>query len=65
MASVKTKLPADKVSSLTRIDVDTVRGTVSLNGVVESSEQKSRAQELASQASGVNKVINNLQIQNR
>jgi osmotically-inducible protein OsmY len=64
MASVKTKLPADKVSSLTRIDVDTVRGTVSLNGVVESSEQKSRAQELASQASGVNKVIN-LQIQNR
>jgi hyperosmotically inducible periplasmic protein len=64
-AAVKTKLAADKISSLTRIDVDTVRGTVSLNGVVESAEQKSRAQVLASQASGVNKVINNLQIQNR
>jgi hyperosmotically inducible periplasmic protein len=64
-AAVKTKLAADKISSLTRIDVDTVRGTVSLDGVVESAEQKSRAQELASQASGVNKVINNLQIQNR
>jgi hyperosmotically inducible protein len=64
-AAVKTKLAGDKLSSLTRIDVDTVRGTVSLNGVVESAEQKSRAQELASQVSGVNKVINNLQIQNR
>ncbi len=64
-ASVKTKLATDKISSLTRIDVDTVRGTVSLNGVVESQEQKARAQELASQASGVNRVINNLQVQNR
>jgi hyperosmotically inducible protein len=52
------------LSSLTRIDVDTVQGTVSLNGVVESAGEKSRAQELASQASGVDKVINNLQIQN-
>ena len=64
-SSVKTKLAADKLSSLTRVDVDTNNGTVSLNGVVESAEQKARAQDLASQASGVNRVINNLQVQKK
>jgi len=64
-SSVKTKLAADKLSSLTRVDVDTNNGTVSLNGVVESSDQKARAQELASQVNGVNKVINNLQVQKK
>ena len=61
--SVKTKLAADKVSSLTRVDVDTNNGVVSLNGVVDSSAQKARAQELASQVGGVSKVVNNLQVQ--
>ena len=64
-SSVKTKLAADKPSSLRRVDVDTNNGTVSLNGVVETPEQKARAQELASQASGVNSVINNLQVQKK
>ena len=64
-SSVKTKLAADKLSSLTRVDVDTNNGIVSLNGVVESSDQKARAQELASQVNGVNKVINNLQVQKK
>ena len=63
--SVKTKLAGDKLSSLTRVDVDTNNGTVSLNGVVESADQKARAQELASQVGGVNKVINNLQVQKK
>jgi len=62
-SSVKTKLATDKPSSLTRVDVDTNNGTVSLNGVVETAEQKVRAQQLASQASGVSRVINNLQVQ--
>ena len=62
-AAVKTKLAADKISSLTRIDVDTTRGTVYLNGVVESSNQKARAEEIASQVGGVNGVVNNLQVQ--
>ena len=62
-SSVKTKLAADKVSSLTRVDVDTNNGVVALNGVVESSAQKVRAQELASQVNGVSKVVNNLQVQ--
>jgi hyperosmotically inducible periplasmic protein len=63
--SVKTKLAADKLSSLTRVDVDTNNGTVSLNGVVESSDQRARAQELASQVKGVNRVINNIQVQKK
>jgi len=62
-ASVKTKLAADKIGSLTRVDVDTTRQVVSLNGIVESPEQKARAEQLASQVSGVKKVNNNLQIQ--
>jgi hyperosmotically inducible periplasmic protein len=48
---------------LTRIDVDTTKQVVSLNGIVESPEQKTRAEQLASQVSGVKKVNNNLQIQ--
>ena len=35
-ASVKTKLAADKIGSLTRVDVDTTRQVVSLNGIVVS-----------------------------
>lgn len=62
---VKTKLAGDKVSSLARVDVDTTSGVVSLNGVVESADQRARAQELASQVGGVKKVINNLQVQKK
>jgi hyperosmotically inducible protein len=62
-ASVKSNLVADKVSNLTRVDVDTSNGVVSLNGVVESTEQKNRAQQLASRVDGVRNVVNNLQVQ--
>ena len=62
-ASVKSSLVADKVSNLTRVDVDTTNGVVSLNGVVETAEQKSRAGQLASRVDGVRNVVNNLQVQ--
>ena len=62
-ANVKTKLAADKLATLTRVDVDTTNQVVSLNGVVESSDQKQRAEQLAKQVSGVKGVKNNLQIQ--
>jgi hyperosmotically inducible periplasmic protein len=61
-ASVKAKLVADKPVNLTRVDVDTNQGTVYLNGTVESSEQKARAELLAWQAQGVKGVVNNLQV---
>lgn len=62
-ASVQGKLTADKLSNFSRIDVDTDRGIVTLNGVVRSAEEQSRAEELARQVEGVTKVNNNLQIQ--
>jgi hyperosmotically inducible periplasmic protein len=62
-ASVKAKLVAEKAANLTRVDVDTTNQIVSLNGVVESSEQKQRAEQLAKQVSGVKRVQNNLQVQ--
>jgi hyperosmotically inducible protein len=63
--SVKTKLAGDKAASLTRVDVDTTRGVVSLNGVVESAEQRARVEELTRQVNGVKGVNNNLQVQKR
>ncbi|MGH7828150.1 MAG: BON domain-containing protein [Candidatus Binatia bacterium] len=62
-AAVKTQLARDKVSSLTRIDVDSTGGVVSLNGTVESPEQKSRAEQIARGVGGIKDVVNNLQVQ--
>jgi len=61
--SVKAKLVADKAANFTRIDVDTTNRVVSLTGVVESPEQKTRAQQIAMEVGGVRRVDNNLQIQ--
>ena len=62
-ASVKSKLVADKVANLTRVDVDTTNQVVSLNGIVESAQQKQRAEQLAREVGGVKGVKNNLQVQ--
>lgn len=64
-AAVKTKLAGEKASTLTRIDVDTVRGVVTLGGVVVSDADRARAEQIAAQVGGVKKVVNNLQIQKR
>jgi osmotically-inducible protein OsmY len=63
--SVKTALARDKIASLTRIDVDTVKGVVSLNGVVPTAADKSRAVEIARGVNGVQKVVDNLQVQKK
>ena len=62
-ASVNATLVADKASNFTRIDVDTTRGVVALNGTVENAQQKARAEQLARRVDGVKTVINNLQVQ--
>jgi osmotically-inducible protein OsmY len=62
-ASVKAKLVGDKAANFTRIDVDTTNRVVSLNGVVESADQKTRAEQLAMQVAGVRRIDNNLQVQ--
>ena len=61
--AVKSKLVADKMSNLTRVNVDTNNGTVYLNGTVESAEQRTRAEQIAREAKGVRSVVNNLQVQ--
>ena len=62
-ASVQGKLTSDKASNFSRIDVDTERSVVTLNGVVRSMEERSRAEDLTRHVAGVTKVNNNLQIQ--
>ena len=64
-ASVKSKLVADKAANLTRVDVDTNNVVVSHNGIVDTPHQKVRAEQLAREASGVQRVVNNLQVQRR
>jgi hyperosmotically inducible protein len=62
-AAVKTKLAAEKLSTLTKVDVDTNKGTVYLNGNVDSAAVKARAAEIARQVKGVRDVVNNLKVQ--
>ena len=59
--TVKSKLAADKGSSLTRVQVDTNRGVVQLTGVVQSASDRTHAAEVARSVSGVRQVVNNLQ----
>ena len=61
--TVKARLAQDKLGSLTRVDVDTTSGVVSLNGVVKTPQERSRAEEVARGVGGVKKVINNLPVQ--
>lgn len=63
--AVKARLVGDKAANLTRVDVDTNNAIVYLSGVVETPEQKTRAEQLARQAKGVKNVVNNLQIQKK
>lgn len=60
--SVKSKLVAEQGANLTLVEVAAKKGTVYLNGEVESPTQKARAEELAWQVAGVRNVVNNLQI---
>jgi hyperosmotically inducible periplasmic protein len=62
-AAVKAKLAGEKISTLTRIDVDTSQRVVALNGTVKTVEDKVRAEQIARQVKGVRDVVNNLRIQ--
>jgi hypothetical protein len=58
-ARVKTALGATKVTTLTRVDVDTVEGVVYLRGKVESDDVKRRAGDVAASVVG-RRVVNDL-----
>lgn len=59
--TVKRKLAADTTSTLTRVSVTTVKGNVSLTGVVPTASDRARAEEIARSVNGVQQVTNNLQ----
>jgi osmotically-inducible protein OsmY len=61
--AVKSQLAAEKISTVTRIDVDTNRGVVALNGTVKTVADRTRAEQIARQVKGVRDVVNNLRIQ--
>lgn len=64
-ARVKTQLlKADDVSGLA-INVDTYKGTVQLNGFVDSAEEVERAEEIARSVQGVKEVKNNLEVKGK
>jgi BON domain len=62
-ASVKSKLAADRLSTLTSVGVETVNGVTYLTGVMDTPEQRLRAEQLAWGSSGVRQVVNNIQVQ--
>src|SRR5688500_5716588 len=59
---VKAKLTADKLSNLTKIEVKTDSGIVTLNGVVADPERRARAAQIASLVNGVKGVVNNIHV---
>ena len=62
VAEVKAKLTADKLSNLTRIDVKSENGVVTLGGTVDSSEKRARAAQIAGSVNGVKGLVNNIQV---
>jgi hyperosmotically inducible protein len=61
---VKAALIADPVTKAHQIDVETFKGTVQLNGFVDTAASKERAAEVARGTKGVTKVQNNLTVKN-
>ncbi|HSF48185.1 MAG TPA: BON domain-containing protein, partial [Burkholderiales bacterium] len=61
-ARVKSKLLADKEVSGLAVNVDTYKGTVQLNGFVNTAAEKAKAEQLAKSVEGVQKVDNNLTV---
>jgi hyperosmotically inducible periplasmic protein len=61
-ASVKSALIADPVTKAHQIDVEVFKGTVQLNGFVDSAASKTRATEVARNTKGVTAVRNNLTV---
>ena len=61
-AKVKTAFAADDLVSATKIDVDTMRGVVTLNGTVRSRAELEKALSIARNTAGVVGVKSNLTV---
>lgn len=59
---VKAAMVRDPIVSALQVGVDTFKGTVQLNGFVDTPEQKSRAEQIARNVPGVTAVQNKLTV---
>jgi len=65
VAKIKTKLAEDPVVKAHEVNIEARQGVVQLAGFVDTSEQKSRAAELARATDGVQSVDNQLEVKRR
>jgi len=62
-ASVKSHLATqERIGTLTQINVTTVANTVYLSGIVQTAQEKQRAEDIARQVNGVKRVVNNIEV---
>jgi len=61
-AKIKSKMALDDSVKARNIDVDTVRGAVTLDGTVYSEGEQQRAVQLAKETQGVTQVIDRLEV---
>jgi hyperosmotically inducible protein len=61
-AEIKARLVAEKDANLTRLGVVSTLANVYLSGIVESPEQRARAEEIARGVRGVRRVVNTLEV---
>lgn len=61
-AEVKARLVGEKSANLTRVGVESREATVRLTGTVGSEDQRSRAEALTRDVSGVRRVVNALDV---
>jgi hypothetical protein len=62
VAEIKAKLTADKLSNLTKIDVKSDAGTVTLSGTLDSAERRARAVQIATGVNGVKTVLDDIEV---
>ena len=62
-AKVKTAITREHASNAVKVDVETYRGDVQLNGFVDSAQTKADAGRIAKTVAGVKSVSNNLKVQ--
>jgi hyperosmotically inducible protein len=59
---VTAKLTADQLSNLTKINVKSESGVVTLSGTVDTPERRAKAAQIASGVNGVRGIVNNIQV---
>lgn len=65
LTKAKTAMTVDPITKARNIDIDVIKGEVTLNGLVNSPEEARRAEQLVRQLEGVRSVRNNLRLTQR